>query len=100
MRLWKNKINGKTHLVHEHWEPIQIKFDGDFFKELDPEIAKEIGDRQVVQGLLIQEGWLVRSTDNVWVAIPMSMKEHFEDLGEGNLQSKFEELEVIPSLKD
>ena len=104
MRRWKNNITGKIHLVHEQWEPIEetIKFDDKFWKDLDPEIAKQVGDKRIAHGVLVQCGWMIRGSGNVWLGMPFHVKDQFTDMGEASLQDQHEELEIksTQSLKD
>lgn len=83
MRAWKNKESGQLCLATEHWEPVgEVKFDEKFYKELDPVIAKAIGDRKVFHGCLIQVGWLLNNKNGIWFGLNMRASEQFEDQGD------------------
>lgn len=93
MRLWENKSSKQKVLATEHWEPISIKFDEKFFAELDPSVKQMIGDRKIASGTLVQVGWLIKNSKNVWFGMNLSVKDQFNDLCEATKENapEFEE---------
>ena len=82
MNAWMNKNTGDIVLAHPQWEPLTINFTEKDFDEIAPELKIEATGRKIVQGTLIQAGWLLQNKNDVWMGLPMSVEAAFEDLGE------------------
>jgi hypothetical protein len=84
MNIWMNKMSGDLCLVHPQYEPVpgMIKFDEKFYHDLMPDMRAMIGKRKVVHGALVQVGWLLQNSHDVWIGVPMNVSTLFEDIGE------------------
>lgn len=82
MNVWMNKQTGKIMLAHPHWEPLHLQFDEKFYDELDIGFKEMAGDRKIAHGTLLQVGWLLQNEHEVWLGMPLSITDQFEDLGE------------------
>jgi len=82
MNVWMNKYNAELCLVHPQWEPIKIDFDEKFYNDLVPELKIFAEGRKCVHGVLIQVGWMIENKNNIWIGLPFSAADQFEDLGE------------------
>jgi hypothetical protein len=82
MNVWMNKNTGDLVLATPHWEPLHIEHDKNFYEEVLPEIKELSGGRRLVHGTLMQVGWLIQNSHNIWLGVHLSVTEDFEDLGE------------------
>lgn len=85
-RRWKNKISGKEYKVVPWFVPMEKESRFDFvglIKECFPELVNDqFSDFEVYKGLVLRAGWLIENEHNVYFALPMNIKDQFEDIGE------------------
>lgn len=82
MNVWMNKLTAQLYLVTPRWEPLNIKFDEKFYEDLIPEMKAMVNGRKICHGVLMQVGWMVENEHGVWLGLPLSAADQFENLGD------------------
>jgi hypothetical protein len=82
-RKWINKKRPTTVLKVLPWfQPLDEKSEFDYAGLIN-DIFPEFSDgAEIYRGTVMQLGWQVLNEHGIWLCMPMSVKEHFKDVGE------------------
>lgn len=110
-RAWKNKASGDLVKVVPWFMPFENESQYDLtglMKEVAPEIFANdtMADFEVYKGLVMRMGWMLETSNGIWIGVVQNASEQFEDIGlwneeEHRPQSKVEErIDAITKAKE